>query len=302
MEIGLCLETNGTIDDVVRRAEDLAEAGAPTLWCSQIFGWDTLTALAVVGREVPGVKLGTAVVPVQPRHPLMLAAQALAVQSATENRLVLGIGLSHQIVIEGVFGMEWKKPARYMREYLEILGPALKGEQVTFQGEVLRANTFAPLETPGAEPPPVLVAALGPEMLAIAAQLASGTVTWMTGAATLADHIVPTINDKAREAGMPAPEVVVHLPACVTDDPDGARERAANIFSVYGHLPSYRAMLDREGVEGPADVAIVGDESTVAGEIRRIEESGATKFAAAAFGTPQEWRHTVELVTSLAKR
>jgi len=299
MEIGLSLETNGTIDDVVERATELAAAGARTLWASQIFGWDTLTALAVVGREVPGVRLGTAVVPVQPRHPVMLASQALAVQSATGGRLILGIGLSHQIVIENVFGMEWKRPARYMREYLEILGPVLRGEQVSFQGEVLRANTFGPLETEGAEAPPVLVAALGPEMLRIAARLSSGTVTWMTGAATLAKHIVPTINREADAQGMPPPQVVVHLPVCVTADPEGARERAGKIFSIYGQLPSYRAMLDREGVEGPSDLAIVGDDTQVVEAVNRVREAGATAFGAAVFGDSDERRRTIELIASL---
>jgi F420-dependent oxidoreductase-like protein len=250
---------------------------------------------------VPEVKLGTAVVPIQPRHPLMLAAQALAVQSATSDRLILGIGLSHQMVIENVFGQEWNRPARYMREYLEILVPALRGEQVTFQGEVLRASTFGPLETPGAASPPVLVAALGPEMLGIAARLSSGTVTWMTGASTVADHIAPTINEQARLAGMPKPEVVVHLPACVTNDPDGAREHAAKLFAVYGHLPSYRAMLDREGVEGPADLAIVGDESQVSAEIQKVEDAGATQFSAAVFGNAEERRRTIDLIATLAK-
>ena len=163
MRIGLGLEADrgGTIDDVVARAETLAAIGVSALWSSQIFGWDTLTALAVVGREVPSVTLGTAVIPVHPRHPTMLAAQALTVQAATGGRLALGIGLSHKMVVEGIWGCSFDRPARYMEEYLSILMPMLAGEQISFQGDALRANTLGPPQTPGATAPPVLVAALG---------------------------------------------------------------------------------------------------------------------------------------------
>ncbi len=255
MEIGMGLETGGSLDDVVARARELSSLGIASLWAAQIFGWDTLTALAVVGREVDGPRLGTAVIPVQPRHPMMLAGQALTAQAAAGGRLDLGIGLSHQVVIEGVFGLPWERQVRYMREYLSILVPLLRGEQVSYQGEILRTNTFGPLEIPDVAPPPVLVAALGPQMLRVTAELAAGTVTWMTGPRTLADHIVPTITDAARSAGTPPPRVVVHLPVCVTADPDRARERAAKTFVIYGQLPSYRAMLDfREEAAGPPDL------------------------------------------------
>jgi 5,10-methylenetetrahydromethanopterin reductase len=300
MRIGLGLEMNGTIDDVVDRAKALRSTGVTSLWSSQIFGWDTLTVLALVGREVPEVTLGTAVIPVHPRHPTMLAAQALTVQAATGGRLTLGIGLSHQMVVEGMWGYSFDRPARYMEEYLSILMPMLAGEQVSFQGEVLRANMLGPPETKGATPPPVLVAALGTVMLGIAARQASGTITWMVGLNTLTDHIVPTIRAAAAKSGRPDPEVVVTLPVCVTADPDRAREHAGRVFSVYGQLPSYRAMLDREGAAGPPDVAIVGSEEEVAAAIGRFADAGATEFSAAAYGAPDEVRRTQALLGTLA--
>jgi F420-dependent oxidoreductase-like protein len=300
MRIGLALEMNGTIDDVVARAKALSSTGVSSLWSSQIFGWDTLTALAVVGREVPKVTLGTAVVPVHPRHPTMMAAQALTVQAASGGRLVLGIGLSHKMVVEGMWGFSFDHPARYMEEYLSILTPMLAGEQVSFQGEALRTNTLGPPETDGATAPPVLVAALGTVMLGIAARQASGTVTWMVGPTTLADHIVPTITAAAARAGRPDPQVVVTLPVCVTADADAARERAGRIFSVYGQLPSYRAMLDREGAAGPPDVAIVGSEEEVSAAVLRLADAGATEFSAAAYGTADEVQRTHALLGSLS--
>ena len=300
MRIGLGLEMDGTIDDVVARAKALSATGVSSLWSSQIFGWDTLTALAVAGREVPGVTFGTAVIPVHPRHPTMLAAQALTVQAATGGRLALGIGLSHKMVVEGMWGFSFDHPARYMEEYLSILMPMLAGEQVSFQGEALRANTLGPPETKGATAPPVLVAALGPVMLGIAARQASGTVTWMVGLKTLADHIVPTITSAASKAGRPRPQVVVTLPVCVTADPEAARDRAGRIFTIYGQLPSYRAMLDREGAAGPPDVAIVGSEEEVSAAVGRLADAGATEFSAAVYGTPEEVHRTAALLGSLA--
>lgn len=301
MRIGIGLDTNGTVDDVVARARELAGTGAASLWVSQIFGWDALTLLSVVGRQVEGVDLGTAVVPVQPRHPVTLAAQALTAQSALGGRLVLGVGLSHQVVIESVFGLPWERPAQHMREYLSVLMPLLAGEQVSFQGEMVRASTFGPLEADGAAPPPVLVAALGPAMLRIAGKLADGTVTWMTGRDTLASHIVPSITAAANEAGRPDPRVVAHLPVCVTGDPDGARERAAEVFAIYGQLPSYRAMLDREGVAGPPDLAIVGSEEEVAAAVSGFAAVGVTEFGAIVYGDRGEQERTRALVAELVR-
>src|ERR1700729_1361376 len=183
MKIGVMFDVNQSIDDVVGQVRGLRDVGLDSAWASQIFGYDALTLLAVVGREVPDIGLGTAVVPTYPRHPVMLASQALSVQAATGNRLTLGIGLSHQIVIEVMLGYSFDKPARHMREYLSALVPLLRGESVNYQGETLKAN--ATVNIPGALQPPLLVAALGPVMLKTAGELADGTITWMTGLVTL---------------------------------------------------------------------------------------------------------------------
>jgi 5,10-methylenetetrahydromethanopterin reductase len=298
VRIGVMFDTEKPFDQVVEQVRSLHEAGIETAWASQIFAYDALTALAAVGREVPGIGLGTAVVPTYPRHPVMLAAQALTVQAATGGRLTLGIGLSHQVVIENVFGGSFEKPARHMQEYLCILVPLLEGEQVSFTGETMSASTFGPLQI-AAKPPPVLVAALGTVMLKIAGRMAAGTITWMTGPETLETHVIPTIREAAAEAGRPAPRIGVGLPVCVTDDVEAAREKAAEVFAVYGHLPSYRAMLDREGAAGPADVAIVGPASAVTEQIGRLAEIGVTDFCGAPFGSSAQMESTVGLLAGL---
>ena len=295
MRIGVMFDTEKPFDEMVGQVHALKDAGIQTAWCSQIFAYDALTALAAIGREVPDIEFGTAVVPTYPRHPVMLAGQALTVQAATGGRLTLGIGLSHQMVIEHVFGHSFEKPARHMKEYLSILIPLLDGEQVTFAGDTLSASTFGPLQIRTATPP-VLVAALGDTMLKIAGQMASGTVTWMTGPTTVEAHIIPSIRKAAAAAGRPEPRVGVGLPVCVSDDADAARATAAEVFAVYGHLPSYRAMLDREGVEGPADVAIVGNPSEVRSQIRRLADIGVTDFCGAPFGSAEQIKASVDAI------
>jgi F420-dependent oxidoreductase-like protein len=287
-----------SISDQVRQIRSLATRGLPSAWLAQLFGVDALTAIAVAGSQVPGIELGTAVVPTYPRHPTALASQALSTQAAIGGRLTLGVGLSHRSVIEDMFGLDFSRPARHMREYLSVLGPLLRGERVSFTGETMRVN--ARIIVPGATPPSLLVAALGPVLLGIAGELADGTVTWMTGPATLGDHTVPVLTEAAARAGRPTPRVVAGLPVCLTADAARARERAGKQFSVYGQLPSYRAMLDREGAQGPADVAIVGDERAVLAGVARLESAGATELLAVPYGSPDEVAATLGLLGSLA--
>ena len=289
---------DGTIDQLVEEAKVAEAAGFASFWVSQIFGHDALTALAVVGREVPRIELGTGVVPTYPRHPVMLAQQALTVNAASSGRLALGIGLSHKVVIENMFGMSYSKPVRHLREYLEVLMPLVEGRPVGVDGEDFRVH--AGISVAGSSRPGVFVAALGEQMLRVTGALADGTVTWCTGPTTLRDHTVPTLLAAAEAAGRPAPRVVSALPVCVTEDRAAALARAAVLFQVYGQLPSYRAMLDKEGVDGPEEIAIVGSEAEVAERVLALADVGVTDFTAAEFGgNPDEVARTRALLTSL---
>ncbi len=223
LRIGGMIDVDQPFAAVVDELRRYADAGFDHAFASQIFGPDPLTLLAAAGAQVPGIGLGTGVVPVHPRHPMMLAAQALTVQAITDNRLILGIGLSHQVMVEGIWGMSFDKPARYMEEYLASLMPLLRGEAVSSVGERVTTTTPLPLGVPGATAPPVLVAALGTLMLKLAGTVADGTVTWMTGTATIESHIAPTIRAAAQAAGRPEPRVGVSLPVSVTSDVEAAR-------------------------------------------------------------------------------
>lgn len=291
-----------TVDGLIAQAKRAEADGFATGWFANIFGMDAIMAAALCARETTRIELGTAVVPTYPRHPVAMAQQALSAQAAAGGRFALGIGLSHQVVIEMMFGMSFAKPYSHMKEYLAVLAPLIRSGSVGHQGTEYRVS--ASVNVPGATPCPILIAALAPKMLALTGAEADGTITWMTGPKTVREHTVPRIREAAAAAGRPTPRVVVGLPVAVTKETAAARQAAASQFEIYGSLPSYRAMLDREGASGPADVALVGDESAVGEALQRLAESGATDFLAAPFRVPgddEAMARTRALLIKLAK-
>ena len=244
---------------------------------ANIFGLDAISSLGMAGLSTSKIRLGTAVTPTYPRHPTAIAQQALTSGVAASGRFTLGIGLSHKVVIEDMLGMSYEAPAKHMREYLSILGPLLRGEQVTFHGEHYTVNNVG-LDVPERQPVKLLVAALGPVMLKLAGELADGTVTWMTGPKTLSDYIMPGINKASNEAGKGDAEIAAGFPVALTDKVDETREFIGKTLQIYGMLPSYRAMLDKEGVAGPAELALVGDENGLRSDITRLRDMGVTDF------------------------
>ena len=299
MRIAIGLETDGPLERTLERARDLRGRGFTSMWSSQIFGPDTLTVLAIVGRELADVDLGTAVVPIQPRHPAILAAQARTVQEAIGGHLSLGVGLSHQILVEGVWGLSFDRPATYMSEYIGALAPMLRGEKVSTQGERVSVNSAGVVGPKEVRSPSLLIAALGPKMLEIAGSMTDGTVLWMTGPKTISSHIAPTLRAAAAAAGRPEPRVVCSLPICVTGDVDGARARINETLSVYPTLPSYAAMMAREGAIEAADVALLGSHDQVLEQLVELSFAGAEVSAAPA-GTADEREATLAVLLEYA--
>ncbi|MGW0593427.1 TIGR03564 family F420-dependent LLM class oxidoreductase [Streptosporangium sp. NPDC002607] len=283
------------IDELRGKLIRASEDGFASAWMPHIFGLDALTALAVAGQDAPDIELGTAVVPSYPRHPAALAQQALTADAALGGRLALGVGLSHRFITEGMFGYSYDRPIRHMREFLSVLIPLVREGRVDFDGETASAHIH--LTTPSRGTMPVLIAALAPQMLRLAGEAADGSILWMTGPKTVAEYAIPAITKAA--GGRPRPRIVCALPVCVTDDVEAARARAAKIYEVYANVPSYRAMLDREGVDGPADVALVGDEKTVAARIRFLADAGVSDFVASEYASGTDAIRTRAFLRSL---
>lgn len=296
-------DPTGTFDDLVTAITNAADAGFTRVWLPQmppvagVASWDALTTLAVVGARVPDVELGTGVVIAYPQHPLALARQALTVSAAVGGRLTLGIGVGHAQFIEAM-GYDYDKPAAYLREYLQILIPALAGQTVEHHGA--RLTAVGQVDATGALPPPIVLAALGPRMLDLAGELADGTVTSWAGPRALEEHIIPRITKAAAQAGRPSPGVIAGLPVIVTSDSDSARALVATDFAIADGAPAYRAILDREGVASVADVCLIGDEDTVASQLRRFADIGVTEFVGSPLGDPATSQRTTELLTALA--
>ncbi|RMH87213.1 MAG: TIGR03564 family F420-dependent LLM class oxidoreductase [Actinomyces sp.] len=274
------------IDTLVAHAAGAAADGLAGWWLAQTGLVDALTVLAVAAERAPGIELGTAVVPTFPVHPTALAAKALTTQAVTGGRLALGIGVNHAPVVEQVWGRRFERPIRHVLDYLDGLQALLTEGRADHAGEIFTTRFEAPRPTD--DPPSVLLAALGPQMLRIAGRRTDGTVLWMTGPRTIADHIAPTLRAAAEAAGRPEPRIVCSLPIAVTDDEKAVREFVDVVLARYGELPSYRAVLDREGVRGPGDVMVCGDEDAVREQLAAIAAAGATEFAAAEIGRDDE--------------
>jgi F420-dependent oxidoreductase-like protein len=292
--------TNATGGQYVAHARQAEADGFASWWLAQLGIPDALTTLGVVGRETSTIELGTAVIATWPRHPLMLAAQALTTQELAGGRLLLGIGLAHKSTVEQTLGIDFSRPAANMDEYLSVLLPAMTDRKVAFTGEIWTGRTDATGGPPGVAAPSVMLAAMGPRMLEIAGARTDGTILWLSGPRTIDEVLRPALEAAAERAGRPRPRVMASVPVCVTDEPDRVREFIAAVLVGYNDLPSYRAVMDREGVDGPAGVSIVGDEATVAAGIEAFASAGTTDFAPAELGTTEdETRRTRALLKSL---
>lgn len=278
MRIGVTAGTSRSLDELVARARELESRGFATMWLPHVFGHDAVTAAAVVGRETSRIELGTAVVPTYPRHPSALAQQALSASAACAGRFTLGIGLSHPVVIEDVLGLSYARRASHMREYMAVLGPLLGGERVEFDGDEYRVKLK--IGAPDARPVPVLLAALGDKMLEIAGRCATGTVLWMTGPRTIESHIAPKLRAAAREAGRPDPRIVAGTFVALTSDPASVTEGLAKQLATYSRLPSYKAMLDKEGAAAPTELVLAGDEQALDAGLQRLRDVGVSDLEA----------------------
>lgn len=275
---GTGYDTDQGLQGLMKNAQRIEQLGFHSLWMATVYNYDALTALAAIGTATNSIELGTAVVATHPRHPMAMAQQALTASAACGGRFTLGIGLSHRYVIEQEMGLSYTQPAQHMEEYLNVLLPLLQSGTVDYQGD--RYRTKATLAVTEAVTPQLVVAALGPAMLKLAGSRADGTTLWLTGPKTIAEHTVPSIRQAAAEAGRGEPRVIAGMPVVLTNNSAAAREMVSRQLALYAGIPSYRAMLDREGATGPGDVALVGNESELREQLRALQEIGVTDLNA----------------------
>ncbi|MFE0452394.1 LLM class F420-dependent oxidoreductase [Streptomyces sp. NPDC058914] len=303
MTIGLVLPHQNRIDTTVQLAREAHEAGLRSAWFGQTFSYDSPSLAAITGREVPGLHVGTAAIPIFGRHPLLLSSQAQTAQAATGGRYHLGLALGTKQLTEAGFGIPYERPIRLLREFLTALRQLVETGSADFHGELLTATTPLPATVPGAEPPvPILVAAMGPQALRVAGELADGILPYLAGPRALAEHIVPAVTAAAEAAGRPAPRIVAFVPGVVTTDVEAVRETATEALAFYERFPSYQRVIGLSGGTRAADLAVIGDEEAVAAEVRRYREAGATEvvFTTTDLGGEADRRRTWKLLGELA--
>jgi F420-dependent oxidoreductase-like protein len=268
------------VDDVVSRARRAHEIGVRQVWLAQQFDYEAITLAALVGAAVPGLGVGTSVVPINPRHPLIMASLAQTAQAASHGNFSLGLGLGAHEPERQAFGASWPNTIPRLREHLTVLRSILTEGAVDFHGDEFTASPRWPVAVPGGAPLPVYVAAMGPKALRVTGELADGTLPYLAGPRTIAEFIEPTIAKAAADAGRPKPRIIAAVPVLVTEDSqndiDAGRDLAARQLSFYEAIPSYQRVIAREGVDNVAELAAVGSSDVVARQLKAYLDAGAT--------------------------
>ncbi|WP_028936647.1 TIGR03564 family F420-dependent LLM class oxidoreductase [Pseudonocardia spinosispora] len=290
------------VDFTVNQAATAHRLGIRSGWFGQRFDYDAVALAALVGRAVPGFTVGTSAVPIIGRHPILLGSLAQTAQAATGGHFQLGIALGARDFLRDALGTEGTRQITHLREFLTALHPLLETGSVDYSGELVTARTPFPSAVPGAQPaPPVLVAAMGPQALRVAGSLADGTLPFLAGPRTLSELIVPTITEAAAAAGRPRPRIVAVVAGVVTDAVARTRDRAHREMAFYESIPSYRAVLDREGVSRAGDLAMIGSEDEVSEQLQRYFDAGATEVIVGEteYAGPEDQLRTWELLGTL---
>jgi F420-dependent oxidoreductase-like protein len=264
------------VDDVVAQATRAYDLGVRQVWLAQQFDHDAIALAGLVGAAVPGLGVGTSVVPINPRHPLIVASLAQTAQAASHGNFSLGLGLGAHEPERQAFGTWWPNTIQRLREHLTVLRSIFDTGAVDFTGDEISAQPGWPVRVAGGTPVPVYVAAMGPKSLLVTGELADGTLPFIAGPRAIAEFIEPTIAKAAADAGRPKPRVIASVPVLVSDDVDSARNFAAEQLAFYAKIPSYEKVIAREGVDTVADLAVVGPAESVTRQLRRYLNAGAT--------------------------
>ncbi|OBH38523.1 LLM class F420-dependent oxidoreductase [Mycobacterium intracellulare] len=268
----------GLIDD----GTGAESAGFTAFWIPQVPGYlDAMTAVTLIGQATARIEIGTAVVPIQTRHPMIMAQQALTTQIACGGRFTLGIGPSHHWIVSGQLGLAYDRPARLMGDYLDVLGASFAGPG-TVDVDNESYCVHSPVDVTDAYGVPVLLSALGPAMLRLAGERAGGTILWMADERAIGDHVVPRITSAATRAGRPAPRIVAGVPValCSANEIGDARSYASGVLGHADFSPNYVRLLEHGDAEDVGDTMAAGDERAILARLRRYRDAGVTDLAA----------------------
>jgi F420-dependent oxidoreductase-like protein len=268
--------TDNVVDDFIDQARRASASGVRHVWVAQQFDHDAISLAGLIGAAVPGLGVGTFVVPINPRHPLIVASQAQTAQAASHGTFSLGLGLGAHGPERQAFGKAWPNTIERLREHLQVLRSIIDTGTVDFHGDEFTAAPEWPVALPGGTPLPVYVAAMGPKALRVTGELADGTLPYLAGPRTIAEFIEPTITRAAADVGRPRPRVIAAVPVLVTNDVESGRAAAADALGFYATIPSYQKVIAREGADSVADLAAVGDADAVRAQLQRYRDAGAT--------------------------
>jgi F420-dependent oxidoreductase-like protein len=256
-------------------------AGFTSIWVPQIpDDFDAMTAVVLMGAATSRIEIGTAVVPIQTRHPIAMAQQALSTQAVCDGRFTLGLGPSHHWIVTDMLGLPYVRPAHLVRNYVEVLNTAFAGPGlVDVVNDDFRVRNELAVTDVG--PTPILVAALAPVMLGIAGELASGTILWMADERAIGEHVVPRVTAAATKAGRPAPRVVAGVPValCANDEVDAARGWANRALGHSEYSPNYQRLLEHGDATDVGDLLAAGDEAAVRDRLCSFRDAGVTDLA-----------------------
>jgi F420-dependent oxidoreductase-like protein len=268
---------NGLLAD----GQTAEKAGFASFWIPQVPGYlDAMTAIALLGRSTDRIEIGSAVIPIQTRHPVPMAQQALTTQLACGGRFALGIGPSHEWIVDGQLGLPYQRPAHMVSDYLQVLNTAFTGPgSIDVENDTFRVHS--PMDVAEPMSMPVLLAALGPVMLRIAGEQTSGTILWMADERAISEHIVPRITAAATDAGRPAPRIVAGVPVavCSSTEINDARAYASEVLGHAHFSPNYERLLEHGDAADVGDTMAVGDEHTVLARLLRYRDAGVTDLA-----------------------
>lgn len=274
----------GSATQLVERSQQAEQRGVPALWTT-VGGptADSVGGLTAVAAVTDRVVLGTAVAPVYGRHPITLAAEALAISDLAPGRMRLGVGNSHRPIIEDMYGIPMVKPLVYLREYLTILRGLLWNGNVDFQGEFFRVTSALPATV---TPPqiPLPISALRRGAFVLAGEVADGAITWVTPIDYIVKTGIPALQEGADRAGRERPPVIAHVPVAVSTDREAARNAFRAQFPVYSKLPFYASMFADAGFPVTAEqemsddlvdeLAVSGNASEVRARLEAIRARG----------------------------